>query len=159
MYSELVEKLNLSPHPEGGFYRETFRSSGKIDKGKMANHNYSTAIYYLLAPGNVSKFHRIKQEEIWHYYQGTSAVHIHYINTEGELITQKLGKNISNQEHFQVIIPANVWFAAELDNTNGWALSGCTVAPGFEFSDFEIANKIELVNQFPNLKDILIKLC
>jgi len=127
---DIVTALSLAPHPEGGYYRETFRDERKID-GRAA----STAIYYLLARGQRSQWHRIDAGEIWHWYCGAPLSLSLKFGEDVE--TQRLGCNILDGERPQAIVPAGVWQSAE--SLGAWTLVGCTVAPGFEFSGFELA--------------------
>ncbi|MFN3604921.1 MAG: cupin domain-containing protein [Leptonema sp. (in: bacteria)] len=158
-YKELISYLNLIPHPEGGFYRESYRSNHKIDKNSLKNHdltkkeyrNTFTLIYYLLVKEDVSVFHKLKSEEIWHFYLG-SPIKLHLLNEN----TQKYESVIlGNNFHYHYVIPDNIWFAAEVVNKNSFALVGCTVSPGFEFEDFELGSKEELISKFPNYKKII----
>jgi predicted cupin superfamily sugar epimerase len=160
---EYVEKLALLSHPEGGFYKETYRSAATID-GTIFNatmkgeRNISTAIYFLLEQGNFSAFHKIKSDECWHFYAGNT-LWVHVINQEGILITIKLGPNINEGEVFQFVVPANCWFASETAPHGKFSLVGCSVAPGFDFADFELAKAAELSRQFPQHKTLIERLC
>jgi uncharacterized protein len=129
---EVVEILGLQPHPEGGFYRETFRAPGP-DGGRAA----STAIYYLLRAGDVSAWHRVVDaDEVWHHYAGAPLELI--LSPDGrERTSLRLGAGLTAGERPQAVVPAGVWQAAR--PLGGWVLVGCTVAPGFEFSGFEMA--------------------
>ncbi len=159
-----VEKLNLQPHPEGGYYRETHRSKmeitvpGKIEKP----HNVGSNIYYLLGNhsiGHFSSWHRLKDlEEIWHFHYGSELL-IYIINEAGELEVQRLGKD--EGADFQVHIPANCWFAAAVEHpdSNAYTLVSCTVYPAFSFEDFELGKKEELIAQFPQHTAVITKLC
>jgi uncharacterized protein len=126
----IITALSLAPHPEGGFFRETFRDDRLIN-GRAA----STAIYYLLAEGQRSHWHRIDASEIWHWYCGAPLALSLRVGERVE--TQRLGCNIFQGERPQWIVPAGVWQSAE--PLGAWTLIGCTVAPGFEFSGFELA--------------------
>jgi predicted cupin superfamily sugar epimerase len=126
----IITALSLAPHPEGGFFRETFRDDRLIN-GRAA----STAIYYLLAEGQRSHWHRIDASEIWHWYCGAPLALSLRVGERVE--TQRLGCNIFQGERPQLIVPAGVWQSAE--PRGAWTLIGCTVAPGFEFSGFELA--------------------
>lgn len=142
-----IDKLDLSAHPEGGWFKEVYRSKETIQKEALperftGNRNISTSIYYLLERGDFSAFHRIKSDELWHFYDGQD-LEIIEINTSGELIKHRLGL-----ETFpQIMIPAGSWFAAR--PTGLFALVGCTVSPGFDFEDFEMGNRDWLLKQFP----------
>ena len=153
----LIKKLNLTRHPEGGFYRETYRSKQSIilDNGKT--RNTATAIYYLLKDTDKSFFHKIGSDEIWLFHQG-GPVEISMITKEGSLATKILGNQIDLFEEPQLVIPADVWFAAQLKNKIGYAPVSCIVAPGFDFDDFELGDKTELINAFPNIKTDIEKL-
>jgi predicted cupin superfamily sugar epimerase len=152
---EIVEKLGLQEHPEGGFYKETYRSNQTIETDKNVYRNISTAIYFLLENENKSLFHRIKSDELWFFHQG-EALEIVFIK-EGVLNTIILGNNLENGEVVQATIPANTWFASRVKNLKGYSFVSCTVAPGFDFADFELAKREDLINEFPNLKETIEK--
>ncbi|MEJ1236489.1 cupin domain-containing protein [Chryseolinea sp. T2] len=150
-----IEHLKLSAHPEGGFYRETYRAGGRLSVSDNAVRNYSTAIYFLLRKQDRSMFHRIKSDELWHFHAGGRLTI--YMLTEGGLVSQSLGQNIEQGDKLQIVIPANHWFGA-LVTEGPYVLAGCTVSPGFDFSDFEMAKRQELLGQFPKHSDIIQKL-
>jgi predicted cupin superfamily sugar epimerase len=130
--ADIIARLELRPHPEGGHYRETFRDTGTDAQGRSR----STAIYYLLRRGERSHWHRIDAVEIWHYYSG-AALTLKIANEGCGPHTITLGPDVGSGERPQAIVPAGAWQAAE---SNGdWTLVGCTVAPGFEFASFELA--------------------
>ena len=131
--AEIIARLELKPHPEGGHYRETFRDS-RTDAG---GRSLSTAIYFLLARGERSHWHRIDAVEVWHYYAG-SALALRIADADGER-SVALGPDLTAGEYPQAVVPAHAWQAAE--STGDWTLVGCTVAPGFEFAKFELAPK------------------
>jgi len=131
--TEIIARLALQPHPEGGHYRETFRDSRQDAGGRSA----STAIYFLLARGERSHWHRIDAVEIWHYYAG-SALSLQMADDSGHRAV-RLGPDLAAGEVPQAIVPAQAWQAAE--STGDWTLVGCTVAPGFDFAKFELAPK------------------
>ena len=156
-----IDKLELQKHPEGGWFKEVFRSSEFIPKNVLAegyggDRNYTTSIYYLLEGNDFSAFHRIKSYEIWHYYTGSSSIEIVSI-INNKMISNIVGKNYDKDESFQVIVPKNTWFAARLTENKGYALVGCTVSPGFHFDDFELADQ-KLALMYPNIKDEIYKL-
>lgn len=128
---DIIARLDLKPHPEGGHYRETFRDSRTIDGRRAA----STAIYFLLARGERSHWHRVDAAEIWHYYAG-SALTLRIADDNGERAIT-LGPDMTAGEQPQAIVPAHAWQAAE--SSGDWTLVGCTVAPGFDFAKFELA--------------------
>lgn len=147
----IIEKLNLTRHPEGGFYRETYRGelSIKLDNGSV--RNTGTAIYYLLKDKDKSHFHKVASDELWFFHQG-EALEIVMITNDGKIETKILGNKLDLNEEPQVLVKANIWFGARIKNQEGFALVSCTVAPGFDFKDFELANKNELIKLFPDIK-------
>jgi uncharacterized protein len=139
---KLIEKLGLQNHPEGGWFREIYRSEENITASDLpvrfsGDHAFSTSIYYLLQAYDFSAFHRIKSDEIWHFYLG-SPVKL-YILKDGNLELIILGDNVDAGHVFQATVPHGCWFAAEVSVPESFALLGCTVSPGFDFSDFEMA--------------------
>lgn len=149
----LVKELGLQPHPEGGYYKETYRSQGSIpatalENGMVGQRNYATAIYYLLQQGDFSAFHRIKQDELWHHYMG-GALLLHVIDPQGHYHSQWVGTDLSRGQRPQWVVKAGHWFAAQPHPDSPYSLMGCTVAPGFDFADFELAQGEELVTSFP----------
>lgn len=156
-----VEKLELEKHPEGGWYREIYLSEDIVPQTGLPSsfrgeRSFATSIYYLLEGTDFSAFHRIKSDEIWHYYAGTSAIEIFSLE-KGKLKKYLVGDDPESGQTFQVIIPKNTWFAARLVNREGYALAGCTVSPGFHFEDFELADG-RLLKEFPDLKDEIVPL-
>ncbi|WP_459209959.1 cupin domain-containing protein [Aquimarina rhabdastrellae] len=156
---KIVKKLDMLPHPEGGFYKETYRSEATIKKEALigdfsGDRNYSTAIYFLLTSENFSAFHRIKQDEIWHHYEGAS-LYVHVIDQDGVYARYSVGKNLEEGEFPQLVVPAGCWFASSVKNEDAYTFVGCTVAPGFDFADFELANREELAVQYPEHKKII----
>ena len=131
--AEIIARLELKPHPEGGYYRETFRDSRTDANGRAR----STAIYFLLARGERSHWHRIDAVEIWHYYAG-HALTLKIADDDGQW-SFRLGANLAAGEQPQAIVPPHTWQSAE--STGDWTLVGCTVAPGFDFATFELAPK------------------
>ena len=128
---ELIQAHHLLPHPEGGFFKETYRSE------------FSTGIFYLLSKGHKSSFHRIKSDEMWHFYAGDSLTVVE-LTQEGALKETRLDKN-----NVQYVVPAGVWFGAYLENGSDFAFVGCTVAPAFHYEDFELAQKDEFLATYP----------
>lgn len=157
----LVDKLELLDHPEGGYYKEVYRSNGIIPqsslKGFEGERNYCTSIYFLLTSENFSAFHRLKQDEIWHFYQG-SPLFVHVIDQEGKYKKYIVGLDIENGEVPQLVVPAGCWFASSVDDLEKYSFVGCTVAPGFDFKDFELAERESLSNEYPQHKDIIHQL-
>lgn len=151
-----VKYLNLLPHPEGGFYKETYRSESILepfDVGKK--RNLSTGIYFLITKGNFSAFHRIKSDEMWHFYAG-SPLSVHIIDQQGKFYTLNIGNTGEKDQTPQAIVPAGAWFASE--SCGDYSLVGCTVSPGFDFEDFELAKSSELCKLFPNESSIIQRL-
>jgi predicted cupin superfamily sugar epimerase len=157
-----IKHLDLKPHREGGYYKETYRSKGFIPadalKDFSAERNYSTAIYYLLQQGDFSGFHKIKSDECWHYYAGDILL-IHVLYNDKNYRSIQLGAAIDKGELLQFVVPANTWFAAECAVNSCFVVSGCTVAPGFDFADFEMADKTSLLSAFPHQKELIERLC
>lgn len=163
--SYLIEKLNLKLHPEGGYYAQIYKDPSIIKKIGLQNNfdgdrSCSTAIYYLLYEDRTSVFHKIKSDEVWHYYSGNTNLKIYEIKPNGILRIHNLGNDIDNNEAFVCIIEKNSWFAAELNykNDDNFALVGCTVAPGFEFRDYKIGDFEDLKKKFPQHIEIIKKL-
>ena len=157
---ELVDYYHLKPHPEGGYYSETYRCNETIEAGALpprfhGKRSFSTAIYFLLEQENFSAFHRIKSDECWHFYSG-ECLHVYVIHPDGELQIIKLGNNINTGESFQAVVPSGCWFASA--PAGSYALVGCTVAPGFDFADFVLAEADELAKQYPAHEELIRKL-
>lgn len=153
---ELVKHLGLSPHPEGGYYKETYRSGGIISEAALpkefgGDRNFATAIYFLIEKNNFSALHKIKSDETWHFYAG-DALEVIEINEHGELKLTLVGNRITEGEVFQYTVKANTWFGSRVKKGGNYSLVGCTVAPGFDFSDFEMAERATLSAQHPQHK-------
>ena len=140
-----IETLGLAPHPEGGYFRETYRSA------------FATAIYFLLRGDQVSALHRLASDEIWHFHAG-SALTLHVLHPSGRLVELRLGKRAEQGERPQVVVPAGTWFGASLDDARGYALAGCTVAPPFRFEGFELGRREELVSRYPGHRALIERL-
>ncbi len=157
-----IEHLGLIQHPEGGFYKEIYRSEEIIDEKALPGryeglHNFGTSIYFLLEGQHFSAFHRIKSDEIWHFYEGV-CINLYLLDSHG-LKIQKMGVEPEMNNLRQLVIRKGTWFAAEVDNHQGFALVGCSVAPGFEFDDFELAEKQKLMNEYSQYKELIDRLC
>ncbi len=140
-----IKELNLEAHPEGGYYCEYFRSDSKILKEGLppefsGDRSFLTSIYFLLKGNQVSKFHRICGDEMWYFLDGTSLL-IHVFTPEGKYEKLKLGRSPETSYSFQQPVLAGSWFGAEVEDKNSFALVACAVGPGFDFSDFEMAEK------------------
>ncbi|OGR65558.1 MAG: hypothetical protein A2X31_00250 [Elusimicrobia bacterium GWB2_63_22] len=150
---ELIRIYGLKPHPEGGFYRETYRSSGKTEGGR----NLCTAIYFLLPAGQKSRMHRLKADELWDFYLGGPL-------TVGQLLPNGLeervtmGSDPAAGQVQQLLVPAGCWFGAYPEPGTRFSLVGCTVAPGFEFDDFELRGRAALLRDFPASGGLITKL-
>jgi len=161
--NQLIQKYNLEPHPEGGWYKQTYKSNEEIPADALperfgASRAFSTAIYFLLEKGNFSAFHRIKSDECWHFYAGDTLL-IYIIEQTGELKIISLGSNYEKGQSFQYVVPADCWFASCPAPGSEYCFVGCTVSPGFEFEDFELADATELSVMYPQHKSIIIELC
>jgi hypothetical protein len=152
---QLIRTLALSPHPEGGFYREIFRSSGVVQTTR-GERSASTAIYFLLPAREISALHRVSSDEVWHHYAG-GPVELHLIDASATHQVIHLGKDLGAGQHPMWVVPAGVWQAA-VAGTDEHALCGCTVAPGFDFADFEMPGREELLRRFPSLAEVVRRL-
>ena len=150
---DIIRQLQLMPHPEGGYYRETYRSTNTLETPDGQSRSVSTAIYYLLENEDKSHFHRIKSDELWFFHQGQPLEII--LLTAGQPTRLVLGSDFSRGELPQAIVPANTWFAAHLLHRAGYALVSCTVAPGFDFADFELAGRSALLREFPQAAELV----
>jgi predicted cupin superfamily sugar epimerase len=154
---ELVKDLALARHPEGGFYRETWRSPLLLTGLAQGSRAASTAIYFLLPGGSFSAFHRVTSDELWHHYDG-DPLELHVIDeTDGAHTVTTLGRDILRGERPQHVVPAGIWQAA-VPRGNRYALCGCTVAPGFDFADFEMPSRADLLDRFPRHVDVVTRL-
>ena len=150
---EIIKKLGLELHPEGGYFKETYRSTGKINTDSLSSkyagsRTYATSIYFLLTSEMFSAFHKINQDEIWHFYQG-SPIQLHTISESGHHEEYLIGNALSQNQTPQLVVPGNHWFAAKVIDPNSYALVGCTVSPGFDFQDFTLAKRSDLIDKFP----------
>ncbi len=156
-----IQHLGLLPHPEGGFFREVYRSSISIEKkalplGFKDSRRLTTSIYYLLRSEDISHFHRLRSDELWYYHYGSS-IRIIIIDQEGHKHTKMLGPKIDKAEQLQILIPAGTIFGAEIMDQNSFGLFGCVVSPGFEFDDFEMYSKEDLLQAYPKHAEIIEK--
>jgi uncharacterized protein len=149
---EFIDQLQLLPHPEGGFYRETYRSSEV-----QGDRNLMTAIYFLITSNNISRFHRIKSDEMWYFHAG-SALSVHTLSKENGHQIHKVGLNLEKGETPQLLVPANTIFGSSLDEENAFSLVSCTVSPGFDFADFELFTAEYLMKYFPQNEAIIRKM-
>jgi predicted cupin superfamily sugar epimerase len=160
---DYVEQLQLQPHPEGGYYSRTYQSHEQIPAAVLparfgADRVMSTAIYFLLEGTDYSAFHRIKSDELWHFYAG-GGLHIYVIHPDGKGEILLLGSDMRQGYRFQQLVKAGCWFASKPENETSFSLVGCTVAPGFDFADFEMAKREELLNLYPQYEPWIQQLC
>ncbi|GAB5416416.1 MAG: cupin domain-containing protein [Crocinitomicaceae bacterium] len=156
---QLVKLLDLQPHPEGGFFKETYRSEHSIPNAVLAgkhegDRSYGTGIYFILTSDTFSAFHRIEQDELWFFHLG-SAIELHMISPDGNYSKHLIGNDIVNGEHPQFVVPATYWFAARVVEENDYSFFSCTVSPGFDFRDFILPSKKELTLLFPQHEAII----
>jgi predicted cupin superfamily sugar epimerase len=159
-----IDRLDLRPHPEGGYFRETYRAAESVPAGALPERfggarAFSTAVYFLITDEAFSAFHRIRSDELWHFYAG-DAVTLAVLDADGtgELATASLGRDPARGESPQVVIPAGSWFAAEVASPGAFALVGCTVAPGFDFADFELGERGTLRARYPQHRGVIERL-
>jgi predicted cupin superfamily sugar epimerase len=157
-----IKNLALTPHPEGGYYNETFAASEKISienlPGKYSGpRKIYTMIYFLLESHQVSHLHRLKSDEIWSFYTG-SPLTIHVIEPDGNYIQKKMGPDFEKNESFQHLVRAGCWFGATVNEEASYTLVGCFVAPGFDYDDFELAKQEELSAKYPAHRSIIERL-
>lgn len=148
-----IDQLDLQPHPEGGYYRETYRSAATMalpgsPPDTPAQRNVSTGIYFLLEADNFSAFHRIESDEMWHFYAG-QALEVLELDDAGTLTRTRLGPDLLSGDVPQHVVPARRWFASRVVPGGTFALVGCTVAPGFDFADFALAQRHALSVRYP----------
>ncbi len=154
-----IDQLKLVPHPEGGYYRETYRAGLSIAREALpaqftGPRLVSTAIYFLLDGENFSAFHRLRSDELWHFYSG-SPITVHVIEPDGSYSEIHLGGDPDAGEVLQAVVQAACWFASQVRDPKSFALAGCTVAPGFDFADFELGKRAELVRLYPQHRSLI----
>ena len=154
--NKIKESLRLKAHPEGGYYAETYRSDMLMKNDDGCVRNVCTCIYFMLENNDVSHFHRIKSDETWLFHQGQPLEIISIQNNQ--LRVQVLGNDICNGESPQVVVPARAWFASRVKGGSGYGLVSCIVAPGFDFVDFEMARKADLLYEYPQFSEIINEL-
>ena len=160
---QLIVQYQLLAHPEGGYYSRTYASDVLIPAHALptqfsADRFISTAIYFLLEGKQYSAFHRIKSDELWHFYTGVG-LHIYVIHPNGKGEILKLGNDAEKGYSFQQVVKAGCWFASKPVSENGFSFVGCTVAPGFDFADFEMAEKEKLLHAYPQHQEWINSLC
>lgn len=158
-FREIIRRLDLKPHPEGGYYRQTHRDKLNLPAEATRRDGprpAATAIYYLLGEGDVSAFHRIASDEIFHFYAGDPVTMVQL--TDNGATTRILGPDVLAGQQPQVVVPGGTWQGLYLEDSRGFALLGCTVSPGFDFADFEMARRDELLEAFADQADIIDRL-
>ena len=150
---DYIKKFEMIQHPEGGWFKETYRSKGMISAAALptdfdGDRNFATSIYFLLQKGDISAFHRIKSDELWHFHDGDGLI-VHELKTNGEYVKHLLGLDLESGQQPQAMIEAGCWFGSEVIEGGTFSLVGCTVSPGFDFQDFELAKADDLGSAFP----------
>ncbi|KEZ76104.1 cupin domain-containing protein [Salinisphaera hydrothermalis] len=159
---DIIQRLCLQPHPEGGYYRQTYQAADTLASTGLPDRYdgpraAATAIYFLLRDAEVSHLHRLKSDEVWHFYTGDPLI-VHVITPEGQHIEQMLGHDLVAGQAPQFVVPQGAWFGAEMAGSQGFALVGNTVAPGFDFDDFELADAAERIADWPQHADLIRRL-
>jgi len=160
--NDWIRKLRLEPHPEGGHYRQTYRADLILPKQALPSEfsgarPASTAIYFLLEGKAFSAFHRLRSDELWHFHVGGPLL-VHTIEADGRYSTIELGGDPEAGQALQAVVKAGCWFGSEVKDGKSFALVGCTVAPGFDFEDFELARRDELVAIYPQHSGLIRRL-
>ena len=154
-----IRKLELKPHPEGGYFHRTYKADLVLRQESLppnftGPHPAATAIYFLLEAENFSAFHRLRSDELWHFYLG-GALLVHVIEADGRYFEIQLGSDPEAGEVFRAAVKAGCWFASQVKDGKSFALVGCTVAPGFDFEDFELARREQLVKSYPQHRELI----
>jgi hypothetical protein len=157
-----IEKLDMTAHPEGGYFAEFYRSGDIVKPGGLpekyeGEHCFCTSIYFLLRSGDASHLHRLKSDELWHFYAGCP-LNMVSIDANGRKEELLLGSDPDKGHQLQALMPAGRWFGAWPAAADSYTLVGCTVAPGFEFSDFELGGREQLLTAYPAHRDIILRL-
>ncbi len=157
-----IQKLEMTRHIEGGAYKENYRAplvlpQSALTSAHQGERNASTAIYFLLSYGEYSAFHALASDEVLHFYDG-DMLHIYEIDQAGEMQVHKLGRDLDNGEQFRVVIPGGSWFALRCEKVGGFSLIGCTVAPGFDFADFQLDDRAKLLAKFPQHSQLITEM-
>jgi predicted cupin superfamily sugar epimerase len=145
-----IDKLGLEPHPEGGYFKSTYAAGEEVGNRKLF-----TSIYFLLTSDNVSHFHRLKSDELWYFHAGSSLT-VHVIHENGQYEEVKVG--LKDGEAPQYLVPKNSIFGSSVMEEDAYALVGCMVSPGFDYEDFELFTQSELLEKYPQHKDVILKL-
>ena len=155
----LIDRFGLAPHPEGGYFKESYRSAELIVKSALprrfkGDRSFSTAIYFLLPAGAKSRLHRIKSDELWHFYLG-GPMRLVQLSEDGRLDEIVMGPDVAAGQKLQHAVLAGCWFGAYPEKGGAFSFVGCTVAPGFDFADFELAKRSELLKRFPQARQAI----
>ena len=158
-----IEKYHMQPHPEGGYFAETYRAAEQVPHAALptrfgGNRSFSTAIYFLLESHHFSALHRIQADELWHFYAGDPLEVFVLDPISGTLEIIRLGPDPEAGEVFQAVVPAGAWFGSRPTAGAAYSLVGCTVAPGFDFADFELAEREMLLAEFPQHEELITRL-
>ena len=145
----IIEQFGLAPHPEGGYFKESYRCAERI-----GDRNVSTAIYFLLPAGTRSRLHRIKSDELWHFYLG-GPMRLVQLSSDGRLEEIVMGQDVAAGQKLQHAVPAGCWFGAYPEPGSAFSFVGCTVAPGFDSADFELAKRQDLLTRFPQARSTI----
>jgi predicted cupin superfamily sugar epimerase len=156
-----IARLKLAPHPEGGWYRQTYRSRLLLPSAALPGYDgdrvASTTIYFLLSGDEFSALHRLRSDEVWHFYAG-SPLAVHVLDPQGAYRQILLGSDPDAGQAFQAVVTGGCWFGSSLLHPGTYALVGCTVAPGFEFADFEMAKRRDLLSLYPEHREVISRL-
>ena len=154
---KIIDSLNLLKHPEGGWYCETYRSQGDVET-ERGQRQLATVIYFMLSGDDISAFHRLNSDEFWYYHQG-ARMNVHIIHENGKYEYLKLGPIGEEGSRPQLLLPAGCWFAADCEDKSSYSLISCSVHPGFDFLDFELAKLESLILQYPEYSGVIEKFC
>lgn len=156
-----IEYLGLQPHPEGGHFKEIYRSSVTVPGEALGRYdgprNLGTSIYFLLQDDEVSLLHRIRQDELWHFYVGAALV-VHVIDSEGNYYPIRMGSDPDASQCLQAMVPGGTLFGATVEGGEGYSLVGCTCVPGFDFADFEVPSSEDLLEHYPQHRELIDRL-
>ena len=156
-----INHLDLNPHPEGGHFKEIYRSAAAVSGEALEDYdgprNLGTSIYFLLQAEEFSALHRIKQDELWHFYAG-STLTVHVIDAAGRYSPISMGPDPEAGERLQALVPGGSLFGASVDGAHSYALVGCTCVPGFDFADFELPAREELLGRYPQHRALIERL-
>ncbi|EOL49366.1 cupin domain-containing protein [Enterococcus caccae] len=152
-----ISQLGLEAHPEGGYFKQVLRSTQSLQVAFDKKRPYYTSIYFLLTNDNPSHFHRLTSDEVWYYHSG-SALSIHLLYPDGEYEIIQLGADLENGEVLQAVVPKDVIFGSSIENGGEFALVSCMVSPGFDYQDFELFTKTQLIARYPDHKEIIEQL-